>query len=263
MKTNRASSLFALSAALLLGTSTAALAQIKPHVVPRASSAPVRTSAPVRATYSAPANTANSADGVRFGLRAGVNVANWSGDAVQSVKDLAELTNGAVTQEQRTGFHAGAYVSLPLGARFTIEPGLQYSEKGMTLSGRVPLERFDFLNARVTATSRMAYIDLPILAKAYLTPGLYVYGGPQASYLVSNKVRVQAGALGFSAYSNDFDVRNQFRELDFSLTGGAGYQFGNGLGISAGYDYGLSSLDKNNRFDAQNRVIKASVNYTF
>ena len=44
---------------------------------------------------------------------------------------------------------------------------------------------------------------------------------------------------------------------------GLGYQFGNGLGLSAGYDYGLTSLDTNNRFNAQNRVIKVGLNYSF
>jgi opacity protein-like surface antigen len=243
MKSNRASYLFAFTAALLLGSSSSLFAQVR--------------------SYSSGPTPAAKTDGVHFGIRAGLNVADWSGQAVQSVVDLAELTNGAITKEQRQGFHAGAYVSLPVGSRFVIEPGVQYSEKGMTLSGRVPLERFDFLNARVSATSRMAYIDVPVLAKAYLTQGLYLYAGPQASYLVSNKVRVEAGALGFSAFKQDFDVRNQFRDIDFSLSGGAGYQFNNGLGLSAGYDYGLASLDKNNRFDAQNRVIKASLNFTF
>lgn len=109
----------------------------------------------------------------------------------------------------------------------------------------------------------MAYIDVPVLAKAYLTRGLYIYAGPQASYLLSNKVRVEAGALGFPAFKQNFDVRNQFHELDFGVVGGLGYQFDSGLGLSAGYDYGLSSLDKNDRFDAQNRVIKASANFSF
>jgi hypothetical protein len=81
--------------------------------------------------------------------------------------------------------------------------------------------------------------------------------------LVSNKVRVEAGALGFSAFRQDYDVRNQFREFDFAVVGGLGYQFDSGLGLSAGYDYGLSSLDRSNRFDAQNRVIKASINFSF
>ena len=45
--------------------------------------------------------------------------------------------------------------------------------------------------------------------------------------------------------------------------GGLGYQFENGLGLSAGYDYGLTSLDAGNRFHAQNRVIKVGLNYSF
>lgn len=253
MKNNRATLAIAFSAALLLGA-TAASAQ-----APR--SAYSRTY--VKAPSTTAAATANKADGVRFGIRAGLNVADWSGDAVQSVQQLLDFTDGAVTREQRPGFHAGAYVSLPLGPRFTVEPGIQYSEKGMTVSGKLPIEQLDFLNAKATATARMGYIDVPVLLKGYLTRGLYLYAGPQASYLATSKVRVTAGALGFNAYRQDFDVRQYFRELDFSVTGGAGYQFGNGLGLSAGYDYGLSSLDKNNRFDAQNRVVKASLNYTF
>ncbi|QIL76513.1 porin family protein [Hymenobacter sp. HDW8] len=242
--------------ALLFSTAIGAQAQVRqPYNAPLA---------PRPKQYSTTTSISTSPSrGVQFGLRAGVNVADWSGDAVQSVLDVAELTNGAVTREMRPGFHAGLYATLPLGARFAIEPGLVYSEKGTQLAGRVPLERFDFLNARVTATSRMAYIDVPVLAKAYLTRGFYIYAGPQASYLVSNKVRVEAGALGFSAFKQDYDVRNQFRELDFGVVGGLGYQFDSGLGLSAGYDYGLTSLDKNDRFDAQNRVIKASVNFSF
>ncbi|MCB2378576.1 PorT family protein [Hymenobacter sp. BT635] len=219
------------------------------------------STAPARPVYSAPARTATQ--GVQFGLRAGVNVSDWSGDAVQSVMDLAGYTNGAVTKEMKPGFHAGVYATIPLGPGFAVEPGVSYSEKGAKLVGTLPWEQFDFLNARVTATSRMSYIDVPVLFKGYLTPGFYLFAGPQASFLVSNKVRVEAGALGFNAFSTDFDVKEQFRPVDFAVVGGLGYQFGNGLGLSAGYDFGLSSLDKNNNFDAQNRVIKASLNYSF
>ncbi|TGE21255.1 PorT family protein [Hymenobacter aquaticus] len=221
------------------------------------------STAPARPVYSAPARSAASTPGVQFGLRAGVNVSDWSGDAVQSVMDLAGYTNGAVTKEMKPGFHAGVYATIPLGPGFAIEPGVSYSEKGAKLVGTLPWEQFDFLNTKVTATSRMSYIDVPVLLKGYLTPGFYLFGGPQASFLVSNKVRVEAGALGFNALSTDFDVKNQFRSVDFGVVGGLGYQFDNGLGLSAGYDFGLSSLDKNNNFDAQNRVIKASVNYSF
>ncbi|MBX0291790.1 PorT family protein [Hymenobacter sp. HSC-4F20] len=251
-----------LAAATLFVTAfaTASQAQIQPHRVPaytgKAQARPVRSTP----SYS---SSSSATDGVKFGIRAGVNVSDWSGDAVNSVMDLADYTNGAVTKDMKTGFHAGLYATLPLGPRFAIEPGVGYSEKGTVLTGRIPLEQFDFLNAKVKATARMAYLDIPLLAKAYLTDGFYVFAGPQASVLLSGKARVNASALGFSAFNEDFDIKDQFRPVDFSVTGGLGYQFQNGLGLSAGYDYGLSSLDKNNNFDAQNRVIKASVNYSF
>ena len=214
-----------------------------------------------RGTYHAPVS--NATRGVQFGIRAGVNVADWSGDAVQTVMSLADYTNGAVTRQTRPGFHAGLYATLPLGEHFALEPGLLYSEKGTQLSGSASVPQFDFLKANVTSTARLAYVDIPLIAKAYLTRGLYLYAGPQASFLVSSKVRVAAGALGFTAFKQDFDLKNQFRPVDFAAVGGLGYQFESGFGLSAGYDYGLSSLDKNNQVNAQNRVVKASLNYSF
>lgn len=226
-------------------------------------------SAQVRASMARPRTisytTARTTPPVQFGVRAGLNAANWSGEAVRSILDLTDYTNGAVTQEMRTGFHAGLYATIPLGAHFALEPGLLYSQKGTVLRGRLPFESLDFLGMGASATARMEYVDLPLLAKVFVGPGkgLYFYGGPQASLLVSAKTRVQAGLLGFSAYKQDFDIKSSMRTVDFALTGGLGYQFDNGLGLSAGYDYGLSSLDANNRFASRNEVIKASLNYSF
>ncbi len=256
MNTKRLFGRLAAATLLFSGFSLAAEAQVQTHRVPAYSGRP--QARPVYSTRST-----GTALTPKIGIRAGVNVSDWSGDAVQSVMDVASFANGAVTKEMKPGFHVGMYATLPISAGFAIEPGISYSEKGAKLQGTVPFPALDFLNARVTATSRMAYIDVPVLAKAYLTPGFYLYAGPQVSFLVSNKARVEAGALGFSAYKQDFDVKDQFRTVDFGVVGGLGYQFDSGFGLSAGYDYGLSSLDKNNRFDAQNRVIKASLNYSF
>lgn len=203
------------------------------------------------------------ASGVRFGVRAGLNVADVAGDAVQSLMGAADYTQGAVTREMRPGFHVGLYATLPIGAGFAIEPGLSYSEKGAVLRGTVPVPALDFLNTQLKGTARLAYLDVPVLAKVFVTEGFYLFAGPQASFLISGKARAEAGALGFTAYKQDFDLKSQLRSVDFAAVGGLGYQFSNGLGLSAGYDYGLTSLDSGNRFNAQNRVIKASLNYSF
>ncbi|WP_223827709.1 porin family protein [Hymenobacter armeniacus] len=235
-----------------------------PSTRPMGSSGAHKATAPSysrQPSYSAPASS-NSA--VRFGFRGGLNVSDIQGDAVKTFTDLAGYApDGAITKQMRPGFYAGIYATLPLGTSFAIEPGINYSEKGVVLRGTLPFPALDFLNANVTGTARLAYIDVPVLAKVFVTPGFYLYAGPQASFLVNGKARVEAGALGFTAYKQDFDVSNQLRKVDFSAAAGLGYQFENGLGLSAGYDYGLTSLDANNRFDAQNRVIKAGLNYSF
>ncbi|WP_052732583.1 porin family protein [Hymenobacter terrenus] len=233
----------------------------KANSLPRATAPVYRAPVNRQPVYSAPASSNSS---VRFGFRAGLNVADLQGDAVKSFTQLAGYApDGAITRNMRPGFYAGLYATLPIGPSFAIEPGVSYSEKGTVLKGTVPVPALDFLNTQVTGTARLAYIDVPVLAKVFITPGFYIYAGPQASFLVSGKARVEAGALGFTAYKQDFDVSNQLRKVDFAAVGGLGYQFDNGLGLSAGYDYGLTSIDSGNRFDAQNRVLKVGLNYSF
>lgn len=269
MKISRLSGGLAAACLLISAVATTASAQGprdaygNPKAAPSPRTAAPGRRAPVRSqsTYSAPAS-ANSS--VRFGFRGGLNLADVQGDAVKSFTELTSYApDGAITKQMRPGFYAGVYATLPLGPGFAIEPGINYSEKGTVLKGTLPFPKLDFLNANVTGTARLAYVDVPVLAKVFITPGFYLYAGPQASFLVSGKARVRAGALGINAYQDDFDISNQLRKVDFSAVGGLGYQFENGLGLSAGYDYGLSSLDTNNRFDAQNRVIKVGANFSF
>ncbi|WP_242928717.1 porin family protein [Pontibacter vulgaris] len=200
---------------------------------------------------------------VRFGIKAGVNLAEWEGETVNSAQDLIEMTDGSVSRKMREGFHVGGYVTIPVAPGFEIEPGLLYSQKGTKLIGKLPIEQVEFLNATVTLTNKAEYIDLPVLAKVYVGEGFHIYAGPQVSYLVSNKIQAEAGALGFKALNREWDVKNGFNEFDFGLTGGLGYRFNSGFNLSAGYDYGLNPIDEKGNFETYNRVIKASVGFTF
>ena len=195
-----------------------------------------------------------------IGIKAGVNVADWRGDAVESFSELADMTS-IMEAQSLTGFHVGAYATIPLSQKFAIEPGLYYSTKGMKVAQT--LTEGNFLNLKGEVSSKLTYIELPILAKVYLVKGLHVFAGPQVSYLASNKVRAEAGILGFSV-GQDFDINGGFRKVDFAVTGGLGYQFSNGVNLSAGYEHGLSTLDEgSSQIDAYNRVFKFSLGYTF
>ncbi|MFC6998640.1 porin family protein [Rufibacter roseus] len=200
---------------------------------------------------------------VRLGIKGGYSVTGWQGETVKSFKDLLEYTNGNVQTKWRQGFHAGAYLSVPLGAGFEFEPGVQYSQKGMALEGRVPGESIEFLNAKVTVTNKAEYLDVPLLAKVYLGEGFNLFAGPQLSFLLSNKVNVNAGALGFSAYNNDFDWKTPQRTVDVGFSAGAGYQFQNGLNVGGSYDLGLTTIDDNADYKSYNQGFKASVGFRF
>lgn len=198
-----------------------------------------------------------------FGVKAGVNNSSWKGDATQSLNDLLSVTNGYLKTNSRTGFYAGGFADIPLSGSFSIEPGVYYSQKGYQIKGDLKMDKLDMIGANATATLQSHYIDMPVLLKAEVAKGLRIYAGPQVSYLVKDNLNLRAGALGFDLLNTNMDVTDQFRKVDMSLVGGVGYTFENGLSIEAGYDHGLSRVDKNSNFKSFNRTFKVGLGFRF
>lgn len=198
-----------------------------------------------------------------FGVKAGVNNSTWKGNATSSLNNLLSVTNGILSTNTRTGFYAGGFAEIPLGGSFSVEPGLYYSQKGYQVKGNLSINKLDILSAGATATLQSHYIDMPVLFKAEVAHGLKLYAGPQLSYLVKDNLNLRAGALGFDVVNTNMDVTNQFKTVDVSLVGGIGYKFDNGLSIEAGYDHGLSRVDKNSNFKSYNRTFKIGLGFTF
>lgn len=197
-----------------------------------------------------------------FGIRAGVVQSTLKGDAMNSLNRLIDFSNGAIKTNNRTGFFAGGYATVPVSENVSIEPGVYYTQKGYELGGSFSLKGAEFLSANAKAQLNTTYIDVPLLAKVNLS-GLQVFAGPQASYLADAKLRTTAGALGFNIVDNTLDAKDQFNQWDFALTGGLGYAFNNGFSISAQYDHGLSKVDKGQNFDSYNRAFKVGVGLRF
>jgi hypothetical protein len=200
---------------------------------------------------------------VKFGVQAGANIANWQGDALKSLNNIVDLTNGFIDTKSKTGFHVGGFANIPITTTLSFEPGVQYSQKGYTLKGDLKIDALEFLGANASAKVEAHYIDIPLVVKAEVAKGLSVYAGPQISYLVKNNLHVNAGVLGISLLNRRLSLTDNFNRMDIGIAGGIGYKFNSGLNINAGYDYGLSKLDKNSNFKAYNRVIKLSVGFTF
>ena len=200
---------------------------------------------------------------ISYGIRAGANFSKWQGDDLQIVEDLVEKTDGYLVTKGLTGFHAGGYVNIPISETFSFEPGLEYSKKGYSIKGDLKIDALKFLAVNAGAQVQQHYIDIPLVLKANVVKGLQVYAGPQVSYLVRSTLNAKVGVLGISLFNKGFGITERFNKVDLGLTGGIGYQFGNGINLRAGYDYGLSKLDKNDNYAAYNRVVKVSVGFTF
>ena len=200
---------------------------------------------------------------VTYGIRSGVNYATWEGDDIQIIQDLVDKTEGYVVAKGRTGMHIGGYVHIPISEVFAFEPGIGYSKKGYSLKGdfQIPVLKYFNINARAQVQSH--YIDIPLVMRANVYKGLNIYAGPQVSYLVRSTLNAKLGVMGITLFNRGIGITERFNKVDMGLTGGIGYQFNNGLNVQAGYDYGLSKLDKNDNYMAYNRVIKVSVGFGF
>lgn len=200
---------------------------------------------------------------VSFGIRAGVNFNKWQGESMQVIQDLVDKTDGYITTKGTTGFHVNGYATIPVGGGISFEPGLGYTKKGYAMRGDLKIDVLKFLGVNAGAQVMEHYIDMPLMVKANVYKGLHVYAGPQVSYLVRSTLNAKAGVLGINLFNKGFGITGRMNKWDVAVAGGMGYQFTNGLNVQAGYDYGLSRLDKNGNYNVHNRVIKVSVGFSF
>lgn len=197
---------------------------------------------------------------ISYGLRAGITNSTMRGDAVQNFQNLLSYANGAVTANSKTGFYGGGFVSIPVSENFSIEPGINYAQKGYEMKGGVGIKGTDILTGKSSLS--LAYLEAPVLAKASFG-GLQLFAGPQLGYLASANLHTTAGALGFNFINDNRDVKDQFNPLDVSLTGGIGYSFANGFSVNAVYDHGLSKVNSGKSLNAYNQAVKVGVSLKF
>ncbi|HEX2683084.1 MAG TPA: porin family protein [Ferruginibacter sp.] len=200
---------------------------------------------------------------VSFGIRNGINYAKWAGNDLQVIEDLIDKTEGYVITKGTRGLHVGGYVRIPISDVFAFEPGLEYSKKGYSLKGDFDIPVLKYAGINIRAQVQSHYIDIPLVIKATVYKGLQVYAGPQVSLLARSSLNAKLGVLGITLFNKGFGITGRFNRTDLGLTGGVGYEFENGFNVQAGYDYGLTPLDRNNNYEVYNRVLKVSVGYTF
>ncbi|MEM6718188.1 MAG: porin family protein [Bacteroidota bacterium] len=183
--------------------------------------------------------TVNAQKKFSFGFKGGLNIASIGGDNSDGTSP-------------RIGLHLGVMGELSLSDKFSIQPELVYSQQGVKQDVAFTNQGMTIATAELEA--RYNYLNLPILAKYYITENFSVEAGPQIGFLVS--AEQEGGGVSVDA---DEVVNN----IDFSAGVGLGYKLNNGLNFNARYNIGLSDIndvagttDKN-----FNGVLQLSIGY--
>jgi hypothetical protein len=150
-------------------------------------------------------------DGVKFGVKAGINVTN------EKLSPEEEPPSSSLI-----GLTAGVFATVPISNGFAIQPELSYSAVGYQLKENTGNTRNIF-----------NYIVLPVLAKySFTNSGFAVYAGPQIGVLLSAKQKVGGGVA---------DIKQYFKGTDFDAIFGVEYTLPVSVIFSARYQLGLAN----------------------
>jgi hypothetical protein len=187
----------------------------------------------------------------RFGLKGGVNVAKLS--AIEFTATAEPSTNN------KTSYHAGAFVNIPIGGLFKLQPELIYSSQGSKMQETVTS----------TGGSRtynyeedLNYLNLPVMLQLQTPGGFVVETGPQFSYLLDAR---QKGETPIST-TDKTDIKDYRDKFEMAWGLGVGYLTRIGVGIGARYNYGIRNIVEENDVsigELRNRVLQFSLSYQF
>ncbi len=196
---------------------------------------------------------ATQAQSIRFGLKAGGNLSNLSGDLVNQ----SQYNN-------RFGFHGGIMLNFRLANDLvSIQPEVLYSQKGFKYAD----QSYTVLGNtyRNTGSVRYDYLDVPVLVRLKVS-GVFFELGPQYSYLLNistDRTQTYNGGVVGTAGSGTSNLDNVNRN-ELGYVGGLGFQSGTGFMLGVRYNGAFTDFAKdgysNNEFkNARNSVFQAYV----
>lgn len=182
---------------------------------------------------------------IKFGVKGGVNIASLSFESEEGM-----------SKSPKIGFHVGGIVEIKLLDKFAVQPEVLFSIQGVKqkYSG-------SFFEAKVK--TRLNYVNLPVLAKYFITEKFSIEAGPQISFLVSAKEHFEVTAFGDTVRETE-DIKKYYETVDFGLGFGLGYVLESGIFFQGRYNLGLTDIAKNKEGKAlKNSVFQMSVGYRF
>ncbi|UUF14633.1 MULTISPECIES: porin family protein [Flavobacterium] len=148
-----------------------------------------------------------NAQQTRFGVKGGLNIST---------------IGNADRADALIGFQLGGFAEINIWKKLFIQPELLYSTQGAKIDYGIGN---DF-------TVNLDYLNVPVLAKYYITDAFTVEAGPQIGFLVSSK-----------------NIENE-KSVDLGFNLGAGYNITKDFSVGIRYTIGVSNIyDDNYDYD--------------
>ena len=212
------------------------------------------------------------AQDLKFGAKAGLNLANLS-------TDYSGEGSWDDDNKMKVGFHVGGFVEIKFSEKFALQPELLFSTQG------TKTESSEFDGDGFSSSSEdkinLSYLNVPVMVKFYPIEKLFIEAGPQVGFLLSAKSKYEASyTVGgtTTSESEDIDVKDFYKSIDFGMNVGVGYEFTDMIYANLRYNIGLSDItegDDNDEFEdvdfgaygdvfkTRNNVLSLSVGFKF
>jgi hypothetical protein len=160
--------------------------------------------------------------------------------------NLATLTK-TDDSKLRVGLAAGVEAEYGITETFGVSGGVLYSMEGCKNK-----DNSDF-------KTNLDYINVPILANAYLFKGFAVKVGVQPGFLVRAKEKYSNGGI-----TVDGDIKDACNKVQLSIPIGLSYEYADFV-LDARYNWGLTNTFKNDNSDkkSHNSVFMFTLGYKF
>jgi opacity protein-like surface antigen len=186
----------------------------------------------------------------------------------------ATETDG-IDQVSKVGFSVGAGFEFKLNDTFSLQPELNFTQKGFGFNAEESDQTF-FIS--IENKTRIDYLEVPVFAKIYLGPTAKVYllAGPSVAVGIGGQAKTKVttdlfgtpfnvtvkGKVKFGeppvSYNPEEDTEIYFdNRVDFGLQGGLGVIVYRQAAVELRYNYGLSDLMDEE--DSKNRVIHINI----
>ena len=143
---------------------------------------------------------ANAQD-IKYGVKGGLN---------------SFTVTSATGAKSKIAFQLGGFAEFKVSEKFTVQPELMYTAQGAK-------DAYASLN--------LNYINIPVIAKYFVTEDISIQAGPQIGFLMSAKY-------------DGVDVKDSFKSMDYGLNIGAGYNLNENMTLDLRYYIGLAQIQK-------------------